>query len=233
VAPYSQKNLDALNASEAAALYGPESLSDEQILSTLLSEESPAPSEILAEHSLQRLITMGPFELLALSLTRQDVARLLVLHEIQRRSTREVRSRITSPRLAAAYLLPKAAALPVERFGIVCLDAQGCVTADLVLSQGTAMGTLVSPREFYREALRYGAISALAWHNHPSGNPEPSREDRVLTDRLRRAGDELGVSLADHLILGADQWFSFRADERWDSTSSNAVFEDSPERAQQ
>lgn len=227
-----QKNHGALSASEAAALYGPESLSDEQILSALLSDESPSPAQVLSEHSLQRLIGMGPVELLAVGLARQDATRLLVLHEVQRRSTREGAARITSPRLAATYLMPKASALTVERFGIVCLDAQGQVMADLMLSQGTATGTLISPREFYREALRNGAVTALAWHNHPSGNPEPSREDRALTQRLRRAGDELGVTLADHLILGCDRWFSFRAEERWDSLFTDAPIEGQPEKAQ-
>ncbi len=76
--------------------------------------------------------------------------------------------------------------------------------------------TLVSPREFFREALRYGATSALAWHNHPSGDPTPSREDIALTGRLRAAGESLGVPLADHMVLGSDRWHSFRAAEGWD-----------------
>lgn len=72
--------------------------------------------------------------------------------------------------------------------------------------------------EFFREALRYGATSALAWHNHPSGEPSPSREDIQLTNRLRSAGDSLGVPLADHVIVGNDTYHSFRAAEGWDRT---------------
>lgn len=88
--------------------------------------------------------------------------------------------------------------------------------ADRILNQGTSTATLVSPREFFREALRFGATTALAWHNHPSGDPEPSREDRALTTRLRSAGESLGVPLADHMVLGSDRWHSFRAAEGWD-----------------
>lgn len=71
-------------------------------------------------------------------------------------------------------------------------------------------------REFFCEALRYGATTALAWHNHPSGVPTPSREDMVLTSRLRSAGDSLGVPLADHAVFGSDHWHSIRAAEGWD-----------------
>lgn len=88
--------------------------------------------------------------------------------------------------------------------------------ADRVLAHGTSTACLISPREFFREALRYGATSALAWHNHPSGDPTPSEEDIRLTSRLRSAGESLGVPLADHMILGHEGWHSFRAAEGWD-----------------
>ena len=215
------KTIKALSASEAVALYGPESLSDEQILATLLSSESPSPRDLLSAHSLPRLIGMGPLELLALSIPSVDVARLMVLHEVARRSSRLIHAHISSPRLAAAYLMPKAVGLQVERFGILCLDAKGRVIADHLLSQGTATGTLISPREFFREALLFGATTALAWHNHPSGDPSPSREDLALTARLRVIGQSLGVPLADHLILGNETWHSFRVSEAWDRNGND------------
>ena len=71
-------------------------------------------------------------------------------------------------------------------------------------------------REFYREALRFGAVRAVAFHNHPSGDPEPSAEDRSLTRRLRDAGRALGLPLVDHVILGGGRFHSFRAAELWD-----------------
>ena len=85
--------------------------------------------------------------------------------------------------------------------------------ADRVLAHGTATACLISPREFFREALKFSACSALAWHNHSSGDPTPFREDIQLTHRLKAAGESLGVSLADHIVLGSDSWNSFRAAE--------------------
>lgn len=140
--------------------------------------------------------------------------------ELSRRAQRRAeRPRITSPRAAGDYLLQRCQGWTEERFGLLALNAKGELLAERILSQGTSTGTLVSPREFFREALRYGATSALAFHNHPSGDPTPSREDVQLTRRLRAAGESLGVPLADHLVMGADRWHSFRAAEGWDDHS--------------
>ncbi|HJW34428.1 MAG TPA: DNA repair protein RadC [Holophagaceae bacterium] len=150
-------------------------------------------------------------------------AKLWAALELARRATRtQARPRITSPRAAGDYLLPKVQGWTEERFGLLALNAKGDLLAERVLSQGTATATLISPREFFREALRYGATSALAWHNHPSGDPSPSREDIQLTRRLQAAGESLGVPLADHLILGADRYHSFRAAEGWDHRGAGA-----------
>ena len=204
---------------ETVALYGPESLSDAQIIEAMLNRARPGRAEeiLIRVESLGRLVTLGPAELQALGLTKAEMARFAVLQEVQRRSTRSVeRPRITSPRAAGTYLLPKAQGWTEERFGMLALNAKGELLADRILSQGTATATLISPREFFREALRFGATTALAWHNHPSGDPAPSREDCVLTTRLRSAGESLGVHLADHMVLGRECWHSFRAIEGWD-----------------
>lgn len=204
---------------ETLSLYGPESLSDAQIIEAMLNRVRPGRSEEILRQveSLCRLVNMGPGELQAIGLTKTEAARFAVLQEVQRRSTRSFeRPRISSPRAAGSYLLPKVHGWTEERFGMLALNAKGELLADRILSQGTATATLISPREFYREALRYGATTALAWHNHPSGDPEPSREDRALTTRLRTAGESLGVPLADHVVLGYDRWHSFRGAEGWD-----------------
>ena len=144
-------------------------------------------------------------------------SQLWAAQELCRRSQRGgSRARITSPRAAGDYLLPRCHGWSEERFGLLALNAKGELLAERILSQGTATATLISPREFFREALRYGATSALAFHNHPSGDPTPSAEDRLLTRRLKAAGESLGVPLADHLILGEGRYHSFRAAEGWD-----------------
>ena len=144
---------------------------------------------------------------------------LWAAQELCRRSQRgPTRPKITSPRSAGDYLLPRCQGWTEERFGLLALNAKGELLAERILSQGTSTGTLISPREFFREALRFGATTALAFHNHPSGDPAPSREDIQLTRRLRAAGESLGVPLADHVVLGRERYHSFRAAEEWDRT---------------
>ncbi len=215
--PHSSKSFPV---AESVILYGPESLSDSQIIEAMLNRPKPGRSEeiLLQAESLARLAAMGPSELQALGLTKVEMARFAILQEMQRRSTRTVeRPRINSPRAAGNYLLPKARGWTEERFGMLALNAKGDLLADRVLAHGTATACLISPREFFREALKFSAVSALAWHNHPSGDPTPSREDIQLTNRLRAAGESLGVPLADHIVTGSTSWHSFRAAEGWDN----------------
>lgn len=205
--------------SETVAMYGPEVLSDSQIIEAMLNRTRPGRAEEILNQagSLVRLAAMGPAELQDLGLTKTEMTRFAVLQEVQRRSGRtQERPRISSPRAAGAYLLPRCAGWTEERFGMLALNAKGELLAERILSQGTATATLISPREFFREALRYGATTALAFHNHPSGDPTPSREDIALTKRLREAGESLGVPLADHIVVGQEYWHSFRASEGWD-----------------
>lgn len=214
------KQFKSFPVAETVALYGPESLSDSQIIEAMLNRAHPGRAEKILRQveSLGRLVVLGPAELQNLGLTKAEMARFAILQEVQRRSTRSSeRPRITSPRAAGEYLLPKVQGWTEERFGMLALNAKGDLLADRVLAHGTATACLISPREFFREALRFGATSALAWHNHPSGDPTPSREDMALTTRLRSAGESLGVPLADHVVLGGDRWHSFRASEGWDS----------------
>ncbi len=204
---------------EALSRYGPESLSDAQLVEALLTRVEPGRAEGILRQasSLGSLAAMGLAELRKLGLSRAEVARFAVLLEVHRRSTRGPERRLlTSSRAAAAYLLPKVRGWTEERFGLLGLDGRGGPVADRVLAHGTTTACLISPREFFREALRVGAVRALAWHNHPSGDPAPSREDIQLTRRLRAAGEELGVRLEDHLILGRESWHSFRAAQGWD-----------------
>ncbi len=205
---------------ESIATYGAESLSDAQLIGTLLRIQAQYRTESLlgSAGGMKQLLHFGPAELQALGLSMHEASRLAAIPELLRRINRigSKRPMILSPRQATAYLRPRCTGWTEEHFGMLALNAKGELLADRELSRGTATGTLVSPREFFREALRYGASLALAWHNHPSGDPTPSGEDCALTKRLRQAGTDLGIPLSDHIIIGAEQSHSFRAAERWD-----------------
>lgn len=203
-----------------------EGLADAELLALLWGTGRRGQSAVeLAQEVLGRtggvagLMTLGLGDwLVQPGLGPAKAGQLWAALELARRAQKGTdRPRITSPKAAGAYLLPRCLGWTEERFGLLALNAKGDLLAERILSQGTATATLISPREFFREALRYGATSALAYHNHPSGDPTPSREDTLLTRRLQAAGESLGVPLADHLILGRDCYHSFRAAEGWDA----------------
>ena len=117
---------------------------------------------------------------------------------------------------AAAALRPFFTGLDREQFLVCCLDAKHAIIGVNVVSIGTLTLSIVHPREVFKPAILLNACGIIAAHNHPSGDPAPSAEDRVLTARLRQAGEVIGIALLDHIILGDDRLYSF-ADFGWPS----------------
>ena len=115
---------------------------------------------------------------------------------------------------AAHALRPVFEGLDREQFVVACLDAKHAIIGVNVVSMGSLTLAIVHPREVFKPAILLNAGALICAHNHPSGDPAPSPEDRLLTKRLREAGELLGISLLDHVILGEDRLFSF-ADQGW------------------
>lgn len=82
------------------------------------------------------------------------------------------------------------------------LDTKNHLLGEEKLSKGTVNTSAISPRELFLAALSYRAVSILMVHNHPSGDATPSREDILLTQRVKRAGEMLGIYLLDHIVIG-------------------------------
>jgi len=107
------------------------------------------------------------------------------------------------------YLAPRLSHLPCECFFVLYLDTKGRLLHQQEISSGTLSSSLVHPREVYAPALLRRAAAIVVAHNHPSGDPEPSADDRTTTRRLQRAGRLLGIELLDHVVLGAGRFVSF------------------------
>jgi len=93
---------------------------------------------------------------------------------------------------------------------VILLDARHRVLRSEVISQGTLTASLVHPREVFRPALRDAAAALVLVHNHPSGDPTPSAEDREVTARLASAGEILGVRILDHIVVAERGFCSLR-----------------------
>ena len=100
-------------------------------------------------------------------------------------------------------------ALDREAFVVLLLDLKNRVTGVHVVSVGSLAASLVHPREVFKTAILGNAAAVLVVHNHPSGDPTPSREDREITTRLKASGELLGIPLIDHIVVAEDGYRSF------------------------
>lgn len=98
---------------------------------------------------------------------------------------------------------------PEEYMYMICMNAKNKVIGVFEISHGTVNASLVSPREVFQKALLANAVSIILMHNHPSGDPTPSRQDIEVTKRLVEAGKTLGVEVLDHIIVG-DRYTSLK-----------------------
>ena len=142
-------------------------------------------------------------------------ARAVAIHaalELGRRMVGEDREDgvpIRSPRDVHAAYASRLEDLPVEEFHVAILDAQHRLERDLTITRGILNSSLVHPREVFREVIAERAAAVILVHNHPSGDPTPSADDRAVTDQLAAAGRLLDIPVHDHVIIGRGRYMSF------------------------
>ena len=209
---------------EKLVRHGAAALGDNELLALVLGEGTQArgaldlANELLATCGGPRGLTRaGVAQLRRLGgIGEARAARVLAAVEIGRRTLlvpQEAPLKIRAPRDAAAYLLPQFGARPVEQFGAVLLDSKHHVLRSVIVSVGTVDAAVVHPRDVFREPLLHGATAVVLFHNHPSGDPAPSRDDIALTMRLVESGRLLGIEVVDHVILADTRYFSFKEDD--------------------
>jgi DNA repair protein RadC len=163
--------------------------------------------------SLRRLAARPPAELVRLAgIGPSKAARLLAAFELAARLAREARAalpRIREPEDVVRLFQPRLRDLPVEEFHLLALDSQSQVLRDVLVTRGLLNSSLVHPREVFRPAIAEAAAGIIVVHNHPSGDPTPSAEDRSVTRQLVAAGQLLDLPLYDHVILAGDRFVSF------------------------
>ena len=146
-------------------------------------------------------------------LGRAKAARVAATLELGARLATEGRGplpALRTPAESARYLLPRYGARPVETFGLLALDVRHRLKREAVISVGCLTSSLVHPREVFQEAVVARAAALVLFHNHPSGDPEPSAEDVALTRRLASAGTLMGIEILDHIVLGAGRFVSLK-----------------------
>ena len=118
--------------------------------------------------------------------------------------------KLSSPEACVSYLMPRMRYEQQEKFLVLLLDSKNQLLKCQQVSEGTLNASVVHPREVFAPAMLHRAACVLAAHNHPSGDPAPSIEDRKLTQVLKATGTVMGIPLLDHIIIGDGRYFSFR-----------------------
>lgn len=210
---------------EKCLRYGPEGLSDAELLSIIIRTGSREESSLgLAQKILAlNYPREGILGLLHLSLPelmqikgigRVKGAQLVCIGELSRRiwKTAVIDEAVsfTNPEDIMNYYVEDLRHKEQEQIRIMLLNTKGVLIRDVLISQGTVNSSVVSPREIFLEALKYHAVNFILVHNHPSGDPTPSREDIALTLKIRNAGEIIGIRLLDHVVIGDNAYISFR-----------------------
>ena len=143
---------------------------------------------------------------------RAKAARLAAALELGRRAASEADpppERIRSPADVHRFYAAHMRDLAVEEFHVLALGSQSQVLADVLITRGILNSSLVHPREVFRAAIAEAAAGIIVVHNHPSGDPTPSADDRTVTRQLMDAGRLLDLPVYDHVIVGGERFVSF------------------------
>jgi DNA repair protein RadC len=205
---------------------GAEQLSTAELLAILIGSGARGVSVLDLGHRLLARVE-GSLTVLAarpladvtaepgVGLTR--AARIHAALELGRRAAVERpadRPSVRGPLDVVALLGPRLRHLPVEELHVLLLDSQHRVKRDVFLTRGTLDATTIHAREVFREAIVDSAAAVILVHNHPSGDPMPSADDVAVTERLARAGRDLGIPVYDHVIIGQREHASLM-EQRW------------------
>ena len=171
-------------------------------------------AEILGRRGLLELSRLGAADLVEeFGLPPATATRLVAAFALGSRVERDrrpPRPSMRSARRVYEEVRPRLRGLERETFLALLLDGKHRLRRAVRVSEGTLTTSLVHPREVFRAAVREAAAAVVVAHNHPSGDPEPSREDLEVTRRLREAGLLLGIPVLDHLIVGDGVFVSLR-----------------------
>ena len=205
---------------EKLILRGPQNLSDAELLAILLRTGTKGTSVIQLAHSLitkhMNISNLAGKSISALTkengIGKDKAATLAAAFELARRVDSEKKwfsnKKITSPEDVAEIFLPIFRDEKKEKFVVVCLSSANKIIKHEVISVGSLNSSVVHPREVFTVAIENNSANIILLHNHPSGNPEPSNEDVVVTKKLVEAGKVMDIQVFDHIILAGDKFTS-------------------------
>lgn len=218
---------------EKCLQYGPECLSEAELLSVIIrtgtrGERASDLARRLLRHlpggNLGGLFSVSAEQLMEVrGIGRVKAAQLKSVAELARRTIRcsmpQKELVCSEPEQVAAYFMNQMRFQETEQVRLLILNGKNRLQREIIISEGSFTSSVASPREIYYAAVKYKAVNILLLHNHPSGDPTPSREDLVLTKRLLECGLLMGISLLDHIIIGDNRFVSLKQSGYFDTGS--------------
>lgn len=208
---------------ERLARQGPSSLSDAELLALILKSGTQKENILEICNKLLSKYQLPGLAQATLSELKQEhgigaakASQLVALFELLKRTSPQYHN---SPEIKCAQdiakiYLPKMQSLTKEHFMVVYLNTKHKIISDQLLSLGTLNASLIHPREVFYGAIKNLASSIIVIHNHPSGDPQPSSDDMIVTEKIQKTGEIMGISLLDHIIIGRDNWWSWKESAR-------------------
>ena len=144
---------------------------------------------------------------------RVKAIELVCLTELTKRMSKEIHReslKLVTPKSVADYYMQDMRHLNREQVLLLMLDTKSKLIKDMVISSGTVNASIMPTREVFIEALKQEAVNIILIHNHPSGDPSPSAEDLRVTKRMKEAGNLVGITLMDHIIIGDNKYISLK-----------------------
>jgi DNA repair protein RadC len=199
---------------------GPESLSNAELLGIVLRTGSRKENvislcnQIFSQYNLKQLSLANVSRLMQVhGVGEAKAAQIAAVFELARRLETfvdEPKRKICSPKDVYALMYPKMREQKKEKFVTLCLDTKNQVLKEDVISVGSLNASIVHPREVFKAALMESSASVIMIHNHPSGDPSPSKEDIMVTEKLIEGGKLLGIDVLDHIIIGDGRYVSLK-----------------------
>ena len=201
---------------------GPETLSNAELLAVILRTGTRGENiislstRIISEFDgLDGLLDAGIEEISTIKGVKNiKASQILALGELVKRInkltlTKDSRN-ISSPKDVAEYVMKEMMFLKQEILKVIMLDTKNNIIGIKDVFKGSLNTSIVHPREIFKEAIKKSSSSIIICHNHPSGDPTPSKEDINITIRLKECGKIMGIDLLDHLIVGKDKFVSLK-----------------------
>ena len=209
---------------EKCEQYGAENLTDAELLAVLLRTGTKGENSlelaqkllhpVFAEHGILNIHKWTREGLLRIKgIGRVKAVQILCLSELAKRLAKASAAsglNFSAPETIARYYMEDMRHQNTEVLKLLFLNTRSKLIGESDISTGTVDTALVSPRELFIEALQRGAVSIVLLHNHPSGDPTPSKADVRITRRLKEAGSMIGITLLDHIIIGNNCFISLR-----------------------